>query len=80
MSRVKSIEPDSGWTLDFCADIEELEVLRAVSWTCFLCDQDLRYIYLLKHPETGDQIVVGRMCAERLTEDYMPNLKQRFYC
>lgn len=53
--------PQSGWTLVSSDDLGEL------CGNCELCDEDLRYVYLISHPTWGF-MAVGTDCCDRLTE------------
>lgn len=63
------IMPQSGWIYEDWDDTEEYGAEQ-----CDLCGQDLRYVYILYHPNWGF-IRVGCECADKLTNN--DNVKLR---
>jgi len=57
--------PQKGWNLVTVEDNEDL------SDNCHMCGTDIRYVHFLRHPDYPEEIGVGCICAEKLTEDYV---------
>ena len=57
--------PHKGWKF---FDFEDLGDLVG---TCEMCEtQSIRYVHYMKHPDYGSVLLVGRVCAGHMEEDY----------
>ena len=57
--------PHKGWQ---CCDFEDLGDLVG---TCEMCEtQSIRYVHYMEHPNYGDVLGVGSVCAGHMEEDY----------
>ena len=55
--------PQKGWK---CLDVVE------GSGSCEMCGkEDIRFIHIMKHPKVNDEISVGCVCAEKMSNDYV---------
>jgi hypothetical protein len=56
--------PHKGWT---CIDIEDIGEPSAI---CEMCEkQSIRYIHYMEHPDYGDTLRVGCICAGHMEDD-----------
>ncbi len=57
--------PRKGWQF---RDFEDLEDLSGI---CEMCEtRPIRYVHYMEHPNYDEVLGVGRVCAERMEEDY----------
>ena len=58
--------PHKGWQFRSIEDLEDLV------GTCEMCEtQSIRYVHYMEHPDYGDVLGVGSVCAGHMEEDYM---------
>ncbi len=62
--------PHKGWACvdcyDLCADGEEDYA------TCEMCGQErIRYVHVMRHETFSEELKVGCVCAEKMTDDYV---------
>jgi hypothetical protein len=58
--------PHKGWS---CTDIE---VLERPELTCEMCEsQTIRYVHHMYHPEYGDELKVGCICAGHMEQNLL---------
>lgn len=71
--------PHKGWELIDVIDIREdgISAEDTNYETCMICgNPKIRYVHILKHKEIPNEYRVGRICAIKLTNDYI-NPKER---
>lgn len=57
--------PHKGW--QFCS----LEDLGGLDGICEMCEtQSIRYVHYMEHPDYGEVLGVGSVCAANMEEDY----------
>lgn len=57
--------PHKGW------QFRSLEDLGDLVGTCEMCEtQSIRYVHYMEHPDYGDVLGVGSVCAGNMEEDY----------
>lgn len=78
--------PHKGWTCDEMIDLGEdaedidFDTRKAEFYEqCEMCSQEgIRYIHIMKHPQYNGQLRVGRICAEKMENDYIvPKERER---
>ena len=58
--------PHKGWYSIGCEDVGKAYE------TCQMCGYDgIRYVHSMKHPEYDGVLRVGRICAEKMSDDYV---------
>ena len=58
--------PHKGWQFYYFEDLEDLV------GTCEMCEtQSIRYVHYMEHPDYGDVLGVGSVCAGHMEEDYI---------
>jgi len=62
--------PQKGWECidfyDLCADANEVYA------TCEMCGQErIRYVHVMRHPDFYDDLLVGCVCAGKMSDDYV---------
>lgn len=69
--------PHKGW---FCIEVldlkEDADSTQEIEYEqCEMCgNEKLRFVHIMKHPEYPDVLNVGRICAEKMSDDYInPN-------
>jgi hypothetical protein len=55
--------PHRGWV---CIDVEDLGEPEG---NCDMCETEIRYVHVMRHPQSGD-IRVGCICAGHMERDY----------
>lgn len=66
--------PRKGWQ---CMDVfdlaEEAEQDEDIPYEqCEMCgNEKIRYVHIMRHPEFPDELHVGCVCAEKMTDDYV---------
>jgi hypothetical protein len=63
--------PRKGWQVITCVCLDPADAPTSCQW----CGTELRHVFYLNHPDTGDQSIAGCVCTEHLTQDYV-NPKQ----
>lgn len=66
--------PHKGWQLESVYDIrEEGQSVDETDYkTCMMCGNDrIRYVHILTHKEVSKDFIVGCICAEKMTDDYV---------
>lgn len=73
--------PHKGWR---CVGLEDLnpnnDPADEVEYAqCQMCGREqIRYVHIMKHNETGQELSVGTICAEKMSEDYVgPKKRER---
>ena len=72
MSRNKNGIPETGWT---CIDIYDLKdrentYNQGQTMKCEKCkNENLRYVHVMQHPDYPRNLHVGRICAEKMSND-----------
>ena len=72
--------PQTGWR---CVDVYDVRgdgatANEAEYATCEMCERErIRFVHILEHDTFRDQLRVGRICAQNLSEDYInPRIKE----
>ena len=66
--------PHKGW---FCIEVldlkEDADSTQEIEYEqCEMCgNEKLRFVHIMKHPEYPDVLNVGRICAEKMSDDYV---------
>lgn len=66
--------PHKGWTLQDVIDVREdgQSVEETNYETCMMCNNErIRYVHIVTHPEVAEDFLVGCICAEKMTNDYV---------
>ncbi len=66
--------PHKGWTIVDVIDIREDGQSEDETdyQTCMMCNHDrIRYVHIVSHPEVENDFLVGCVCAEKMTGDYV---------
>jgi hypothetical protein len=66
--------PHKGWTLQDTYDVREDGQSEAETEyeTCMMCNNErIRYVHVLTHKNVNKEFRVGRICAEKMTNDYV---------
>lgn len=66
--------PHKGWECvavidlaDECCDGDDIEYEQ-----CEMCgNEKIRFVHIMRHPEWSDELHVGCVCAEKMTDDYV---------
>lgn len=63
--------PHKGWT---CVNTDDL---GEPAQRCGMCESaDIRYVHYMKHPDYEEILGVGRVCAEKMGDDYINPAKR----
>lgn len=66
--------PHKGWTLIEVIDVREggQEEWETDYETCMMCgNEKIRFVHIVTHIELGEELRVGCICAEKMTNDYI---------
>lgn len=68
--------PHKGWTCVEMIDLREDDP-EAELETCEMCEREgIRYIHILTHPQYDYEVRAGRVCAQKMEEDYSNPLQR----
>ena len=66
--------PHKGWCLVDVIDVRENgeSISETTYEKCMMCNNEkIRYVHIVAHPDFSDNLNVGCICAEKMTNDYV---------
>lgn len=66
--------PHKGWTCIDVVDLaEESEAGEEITYEqCEMCGNErIRFVHIMRHPDFSEELHVGCVCAEKMTDDYV---------
>lgn len=66
--------PHKGWILQYVYDVRaNCETIEETEYkTCMMCNNErIRYVHVVYHQDSSEELEVGCICAEKMTNDYV---------